>query len=538
MAKRAHAVLAVGAALLAVACGTVTSGTANSGTATSGTATSGTGTSGSMTPGAAASRATETGTPATPPPAAPAVTVTPDSALAGGQQLRVTLTGFPPDAIIELYECAGPGTCYGSASYALTGSAGSASATFTAQPSVRTSADPGATPTPCGRRQCDLVAVAVKKARGGFPKPAPTATARLTFAATPAAVANLADATLLDTSWVSATEGWALAVQPCAAGDCTRVARTTDGGQHWQALPDPPTVQEGDYGCPDLACAGHVTFASPQVGYLYGPALLMTTDGGRHWHPQPGPLTETLTVAGGTAYRVAYDHTGCPGPCQPSLQEAPAGSAHWRTLAGQLTEPGRSGSAQIAVSGPDVLLALYGSLAGPFPATAVVYRSADGGGSWQRAEDPCTSGSGQEQDLTGLAAAPGGFFAGVCAVRASLRDFVITSADAGVTWHATPATPPPAQWDTLVATASQGTIALASGPSGGNGKDSTTLFMTTDGGGQWVTAATDPQDLGGGASIPPTVSFETPLAGQWLGDAHGIWTTADGGLHWTRTAFR
>ena len=526
MAKWARAVLAVGAALLAVACGTATTGTVTSGTVTSGT----------VTPVAAASRATETGPQATPPPAAPAVTVTPDSALAGGQPLRVTLTGFPPDATIELYECVGPGTCYGGASYAATGGGGTASATFTAQPSVLTSAAPGATPVPCDR-QCDLVAVAVKKAHGAFPKPAPTATAQLTFAAAPP-VADLADATLLDTSWVSATEGWALAVQPCAAGQCTRIARTTDGGRHWQALPDPPTVQESDYDCPDLACAGHVTFVSPQVGYLYGPALLMTTDGGRHWQAQPSPLTETLTVAGGTAYRLAYDHTGCPGPCQPSLEEAPAGSAHWRTLAGQLTEPDRSGSAQIAVSGPDVMVALYGSLAGPFPATAVVYRSADGGGSWQRAEDPCAGAPSREQDLTGLAAAPGGFFAGVCAVRASLRAFVITSADAGVTWQATPATPPSAQWDTLVAAASQGIIAIASGPACGNGTDTTTLLVTTDGGRQWVTAATDPQDLGGGASVPATVSFETPLAGQWLGDAHGIWTTADGGLHWTRTAFR
>ena len=211
-------------------------------------------------------------------------------------------------------------------------------------------------------------------------------------------------------------------------------------------------------------------------------------------------------------------------------------------LVGQLTEPDRSGSAQVAISGPDVFLALYGSLAGPLPATATVYRSADDGSSWQRADDPCTgfgpSGPGQEDDLTGLTAAPDGFVTGLCTVRTSLRTFVITSADAGVTWQATPATPPPAQWDTLVAAASPDTIALASGPTGGNGKITATLLVTTDGGRQWVSAATDPQDLGGGANVPAAVSFETPLAGQWLGDARSIWTTADGGLHWSRIAFR
>jgi photosystem II stability/assembly factor-like uncharacterized protein len=46
------------------------------------------------------------------------------------------------------------------------------------------------------------------------------------------------------------------------------------------------------------------------------------------------------------------------------------------------------------------------------------------------------------------------------------------------------------------------------------------------------------QDLDGGGNVPAWIGFESPSAGQWLGDAHGIWHTADGGLHWTRTAFR
>src|SRR5215468_1486759 len=200
------------------------------------------------------------------------------------------------------------------------------------------------------------------------------------------------------------------------------MACTTDAGRHWQQLPaSAATVQDGTAGCAARACVTHVSFAGPAIGYLWGPGLLMTTDGGLTWHAQPGPWTEALTIAGGQVYRVTYTSGGCPGPCQPSLQEAAAGSASWRTLIGALAEPGRSGSAQIVASGPHVLVAMYGSLAGPVPAQAVVYRSADGGGTWRQAADPCAgpsrTGPGQEEDLVGVAAAPGGFFAGLCVQR-------------------------------------------------------------------------------------------------------------------------
>jgi photosystem II stability/assembly factor-like uncharacterized protein len=508
MAIWTRSALAAGLALLAAACGTATSGPAAHAKATPARA------------------------------AAPAVTVTPDTALTGGQPLRVRMTGFPPNSTIELYECVAPVACdAAAASYAGTGSAGGASATFIAQPSVLTGSS--STPVRCDR-QCVLVAVVIKEPGGPPAQPAPAATARLTFA-TASPATDLAYSSLQDTSWVSAAEGWALAARPCSTGTCTRMARTTDAGRHWQELPGPPArIQDGTADCAAQACVTHVSFASPAIGYLWGPGLLMTTDGGLTWHAQPGPWTETLTIAGGQAYRVTYTSGGCPGPCRPSLQEAPAGSASWRTLIGALAEPGRSGSAQIVASGPHVLIAMYGSLAGPVPAQAVVYRSANGGGTWQQAADPCAGpgrgGPGQEEDLIGLAAAPGGFFAGLCVQRNSIRTFVITSADAGAAWRPA-AAPPPGQWLGVVAAASPATIAVASGATGGNGTDTAQLLVTTDGGRHWVTAATDTQNLAAG-SAPAWLGFETPLAGQWLGDPHGVWTTTDGGLHWTRTAFR
>ena len=63
----------------------------------------------------------------------------------------------------------------------------------------------------------------------------------------------------------------------------------------------------------------------------------------------------------------------------------------------------------------------------------------------------------------------------------------------------------------------------------GNGIYTAQLLVTTDGGQHWVTTATDSQDLSTG-SAPAWLGFETRLGGQWLGDAHGVWTTTDGGF--------
>jgi len=395
-----------------------------------------------------------------------------------------------------------------------------------------------------------LLAAACGSVTPGSPaanKTTPAQTSAAASTATPAtarAAQELARSSLLSTSWINANDGWALAAQQCGKSSCTRLARTTDAGLHWQVLPNPAgRIQDSTVDCSQQPCISQVTFASPTVGYLYGPALMMTTDGGLSWHIQPGPQIETLTIASGQVYRVTYTSGGCPGPCQPSLQEAPIGSANWRTLIGTLKAPGRSDSAQIAASGPDELVAMFGSLAGPIPAEAIVYRSTDGGGTWRRDADPCAglgpNGRGQEEDLIGLASAADGFFAGICAPHNITSSFVITSADRGTTWHATVA-PPPGQWLGFVAAASPATLAVASGAMSGNGTTTARLLLTTDGGRHWVTAATDTQNLPAptiATGTPAWLGFETPLAGQWLGDPHGIWTTTDGGLRWIRTAF-
>ncbi len=265
----------------------------------------------------------------------------------------------------------------------------------------------------------------------------------------------------------------------------------------------------------------------------------MTSDGGRTWRKQPGPQVETLTIAGGQVYRVAYDHTGCPGPCRPTLQRAAIGSSVWVPLIGQLAAPGRSGAAQIVASGSALLLALLGSQAGPVSAQAVVYRSAGGGGTWQRRTDPCSGrGSGgrsEEEDLTDLASAPGGFFAGLCSPHTGSGTFVVTSSDGGQSWQTAGALPG-RRGLALLAAASHTTLAVSTSATGGSGAFTARLLVTTDAGRHWNTAATETQQILQ-VGVPAWLGFATPRIGRWISALHSIWTTKDSGLHWTRTRF-
>jgi photosystem II stability/assembly factor-like uncharacterized protein len=471
----------------------------------------------------------------------PALTVVPGTGLAGGQQLRIRLAGFPKRATVMVYECTGmptaggrPGCGAAASSYLYTGATGSASGLFTAQPAAGTG--PNGTSTAC-RTQCVLVGRVIKVGAGLPANPVPMATAPLSFSAT--AMPGLANSWLVDLSWISATDGWALAAQPCVSGTCARLAHTTDSGLHWEALPNPPAqLQDGTVDCSKVACVSGVQFASPTVGYLYGPALLITSDGGRTWHAQPGLQVETLTIAGNQVYRVGYDHLGCPGPCQPTLQRATIGSSAWQPLISQLASSDGD-AAQIVSSGSTLLLAMFANPAQGVFDPAVVYRSADGGATWQQGTDPCSSrptDDKSEQDyLTDLAGAPAGFLAGLCSPPSGSGTFIVTSSDGGQSWQ-TAGTLPGVQALALLAAASPTTLAVSTAATGGNGAFTAQLLVTTDAGRHWITAATETQQILQ-AGVPAWLGFATSQAGAWISGPHSVWITKDGGLHWTRTQF-
>lgn len=266
----------------------------------------------------------------------------------------------------------------------------------------------------------------------------------------------------------------------------------------------------------------------------------MTTNGGESWHLQQGLKVETLSVADGDVYRVAYDHSGCPGPCQPTLQMSTPGATTWKTLVARLEYPGRSSSAQIVSSGSELLVAMYGSQAGPVSAQAVVYWSDDKGASWLKMADPCDGKGpgirGHEEDLVDLASAPGGYFAGLCSPHTGSATFEVSSSDGGQHWSFA-GTLPKSQGLGLIAAASSTDLAIATSSTLGGGAFTARLLTSSDGGRKWTTAETDVQQLNAKTAIPAWLGFETPKVGRWISSSNKIWSIADAGQHWSPLAF-
>jgi Neocarzinostatin family len=466
----------------------------------------------------------------------PVVRVVPRTGLAGGEPVRVSLRGFPAHVEVGLSECprartVGRAGCSGAHVDIVTDAAGSASGTFVVRPSAVTA---GTTLRMECRTNCVLAAVEVPK----FVRPLPAATARATASLgfKPGAPAGRPALSFVAVSWVDAHDGWALTQRPCAEGACAAVARTFDGGANWIELPATAALVPPAGHCTSEQCASGVSgvaFANLAVGYLYGPALFMSSNGGESWQPVSGPKVAALAVGDGRAFRVAYTHSGCPGPCTPSLQSAPVGSSRWQTV----LEPKAMGAArfQILVSGEDVYLVMYGDIAaGAGTQQAILFRSVDAGATFARLTDPCAGtpgGLGAPHVLTALAAAPDGILEGVCTPRAGsgVRS-LITSIDAGSAWDP-PRTLPPGTFG-VIAAASASTIAVSTGPRGGSGTITSALLITTDGGATWRSAATETFQLG-----TPGVAwlgFPTARFGWWIPDSHSVFASADGGVRWTR----
>jgi photosystem II stability/assembly factor-like uncharacterized protein len=330
---------------------------------------------------------------------------------------------------------------------------------------------------------------------------------------------ELHDIRIMDLTFASENEGWALGSADClhGPGRCSALFHTK--GAQWWSMPNstPFNVPDVSTGC-SYRCVSHIRFANSQVGYVFGPsALLMTTDGGRHWTPQDGGALALESLDNNVIRVTASPPSGCPGPCNIGVETAQIGSTRWTPVPVDVSS---AVDVVLARGGPYAyLLVTRNPAGGAGSATSTLYRSSDGGQSWQQSGEPCPQAGGEVDSYT-ITAAPDGTPTVLCANRTDqTRRWVAASANHGASFPAAGTAIPGAP--TLIAQPSD-TVLLAAGDG---------LARSTDGGRTWHAV----QGVSGQVSW---LGFESPTVGRAVSATGGtIWTTRNGGRTWTAFHF-
>src|SRR5215469_18289957 len=109
-------------------------------------------------------------------------------------------------------------------------------------------------------------------------------------------------------TWLSAQRGWVLGAAACGTNACAEVIGTTDAAKTWRLI--------GTVHAPIAEFGGRsgiteIRFATPAVGWAFGPYLFRTTTGGKSWAqlPIPGGGKQVLALAAGPTqtYAVVTD---------------------------------------------------------------------------------------------------------------------------------------------------------------------------------------------------------------------------------------
>jgi photosystem II stability/assembly factor-like uncharacterized protein len=357
------------------------------------------------------------------------------------------------------------------------------------------------------------------------PPPSPTPTP--VHSRPPANAVGLHNFRAIDLTFYGPDQGWALGTSDCLSGPgrCSAMVHTTDG-VHWRSMRNPPG-NVGPLGC-TAPCVSHVRFATPQIGYAYGPQVFeMTVDGGKHWAPQEGGAVALETLSGNVIRVIAQP--GCPPGCTYQVDIAPIGSRHWTPV----PLPGAAGPGAgviLARSGHDAYLADLGNPAGGASARAVFWTSSDDGQHWTRHDDPCPTARGADQVVTtSLTTAADGAVVVSCVDRATQAGAVAVSTNGGRSF--TVRSTFTSAGASLVGAASARTIFVMSD----------VLYRSTDGGMSFRRVQQNSQGPLGASWI----GFEDAAVGRILepdanvsdAGARTIWTTYDAGQHWESFTF-
>lgn len=385
----------------------------------------------------------------------------------------------------------------------------------------------GAPPAPAATHQ--LSTAPVPRVSATPPRPAPSTSPTPAPASTSSA--RVADTggvhgfRAVDITYDSATEGWALGSATCLTGSgrCTEILHTTDG-TNW--LPAPKGENFDVPGVNDCKkpCVAHLRFANATTGYAYGPqALFMTTDGGAHWVRQNGLGADVLETLDNNVILVRAINA-------PSilLRRAAVGSDQWSafTVPGVVANGAADGVQLVRAHGVALLTSITYHPAEGGENSGALYRSTDGGATWQRLSRPCgIQPTGYYSTITAATVAGDGSAALGCAVYTTkdLTGFGDTvSARPGTTKFTRPAAGEKLTPASLIASPSH-SVQLVVEPSG-------RVYRSDDTGNTW-TPVPQLRDV-------TFIGFESGSVGRALGDnGRAIWTTSDAGATWSELLF-
>jgi len=286
---------------------------------------------------------------------------------------------------------------------------------------------------------------------------------------------------------VSATTGFVIGIDSsCPASTCVALARTTDGGTSWTAVPAPPAgyVSHGVQPSSTVPSVSEVRFADELDGWMYGPSLFATHNGGTTWQRvNLSGSVISLETSGGDVDAVVSPCTGeeeCTGPLQ-LYQASATGGRFVPVLTGPSVNSSATTEELLSLHAPAGFADMSGSDA--LPATVYATEDLAKASGWKAFPDPCVVVQGDllvefvAPDATSLYTLCSGTGAAGSEMKSVVKTTGGNSRVAG--------TPPPAgDSEALAVSPSSGTLvaAAASGASW--------LYRSTDGGTSWTTAET------------------------------------------------
>jgi photosystem II stability/assembly factor-like uncharacterized protein len=330
-----------------------------------------------------------------------------------------------------------------------------------------------------------------------------------------------------DWTWVNDEHGWALVRRPCGETVCVGLRETVDGGRTWTSLPAPDALDAEVYAdaqfgpvaaCAARPCLSSVRFATPDVGWLYGPALFQTLDGGQTWTRIPAERVSDVEAAHGVAMRVTSHGTGCAAGCNYRIDRMDLDTTRWERLA----EAPVSINPGLLLQGSDAYAVNIPNWAGVGQTRLAV--SGNAGATWTEIDDPCP-GNRTGYRTGSASAAPEGVLAVLCVSITGEEASIRISTDRGRTFGPRRAVPRNSVGP--IAAASAGTIAI-----GYSVEQKSGVIVTHDGGRTWRSALVA-RPASRTANLGPSIGWQDAHTGRVSFNTKFIWTTRDGGDTWT-----